>query len=219
MSVKPIRFNGPMVRAIADNLKTETRRPVDPQPDHSHWFGDHREAAIYQGGDKEDLVIQSPYSVGDVLWVRETYVIEHGWDAVHYPPPFTDGRPVKYLAMGQWYEQCHYRATDPTPALDYHDGTEGPCCRWKPSIHMPREWARLFLLVTAVRCEPLQKITEEGAIAEGFAVWERNDDCPMQYSALTVFRDDWNSIYAKRGLGFAEDPWVWVTKFERTEAP
>jgi hypothetical protein len=232
MSVKPIPFNGQMVRATLDGLKSETRKPVDPQPPantlaicESRCFDNWRveKPSNVQGGAGTEWYvhgrIQSPYSVGDVLWVRETHTIESSFNVDAYPPPFTDGRPTQHFedeAWGEWWEQCHYRATDAEPELCYEDA-DGPCCRWKPSIHMPRWAARIFLLVTAVRCEPLQKITEVGAIAEGCS---GGHDCVPGYFFATPkehFRHNWNSIYAKRGLGFAADPWVWVTTFERTE--
>lgn len=107
---------------------------------------------------------------GDRLWVRETCLVESDYDVdIDYVPPFTDGRPVLYEECddrGRYWRQPHYRATDPAPemACDKH---EGPCCHWKPAIHMPRWASRLTLIVTGVKVERLQDISERDAQAEG----------------------------------------------------
>lgn len=131
--------------------------------------------------------MKSPCEVGDVLWVRET---------------FDD------VAMGHpWY----YKA----------DGDLRPECRkgerWMPSIHMPKEAARIFLKVKDVRIEKLWAMDEETAIAEGFEDSPAGTDSPLQrFSELwdkTIKRDD------LREFGYHADPWVWVIEFERCEKP
>ena len=86
-------------------------------------------------------------------------------------------------------------------------------CRWKPSIHMPKWAARIWLEVTGVRVERVQDISEEDAIAEGIPRGA------VQYCghAIRLFRDLWDSINAKRGYPWEVNPWVWVVEFKRTE--
>lgn len=139
MKIKPILFSAPMIRALLDGRKTQTRR------------------------------LKFEYEPGDLLWVRETYVLESNRDvSIQYPPPFSDGRPLlerKTPDWGDYWVQPHYRATDPAPELD--QGEDGPTCKWRPSIFMPRWASRFTQEVTAVRKERLQDISEEDALAEG----------------------------------------------------
>jgi len=86
--------------------------------------------------------IRCPYPVGTEVWCAETFVIETNFNIVDYPPPFNDERPIRRhenFDYGPWWEQPHYRATDPTPDLAYDDLDE-PHCRWVPSVRMP-QWA------------------------------------------------------------------------------
>lgn len=136
---KPILFNTEMVQAILDNLKTVTRRVVKPQP---VMYGFLETCFDWSN-------VKAPYSPGDILYVRETFC---GWNL----PIFG----MKYC----------YKATDPNgnrapTGQDPDDDWE--VRPWRPSIHMPKEAARLFLRVTNVRVERLQDITEEQAKAEG----------------------------------------------------
>ena len=79
--------------------------------------------------------------------------------------------------------------------------------RWRPSIHMPRAAARLFLRVTGVRCERLQEISDADAKAEGM-------DSPSY--PIIQFKDLWRELNDKRdGCGWESNPWVWVYEFER----
>ena len=92
--------------------------------------------------------------------------------------------------------------------------------RWHPSIHMPREAARIFLRVTEVRVERLHEITEEQARAEGVKGWmaATDRDWDKNPNHLLAFRHAWNSTLKKsdRALyGWEANPWVWVIEFER----
>ncbi|WP_440285095.1 hypothetical protein [Eshraghiella crossota] len=81
--------------------------------------------------------------------------------------------------------------------------------KWKPSIHMPKEAARIWLKVTDVRVERLQDMTDDDAEAEG---------CFDYTSTALGFPDVWDSTIKKSDLdryGWAADPWVWVIEFER----
>ena len=205
MKERPILFSGPMVRAILDGRKTQTRRVMKPQPDHHEnenlpghfgtWFHDwnldHDAATI------DDIIKYCPFGrPSDRLWVRETFVVDY---------------EVGEGTRGGIPPAVFYRATDDgktnfTPGMEH----------WKPSIHMPRKYCRLLLDVKAIRVERLQEITEEAAIAEGVdavsladaprqAVWSRRQD----------FAQLWDSLNKKRGFGWDLNPWVWVVSFER----
>ena len=97
--------------------------------------------------------------------------------------------------------------------------------RWKPSIHMPKEAARIWLEVTDVRVERLQDITEEGAKAEGVN-WKNGKNVgweeKMRHTAIERFAEIWESTVKKSDIdryGWNANPWVWVIEFERCEKP
>jgi len=139
-----------------------------------------------------------PYHVGDILWVRETWC---KW----------------WLPHGEW--RYIYKATSPhgntAPAMPDSDD-EPFTMPWRPSIHMPKEAARLFLLVTSVRIQRLQEITSGEAVAEGIKSNLRN---PSEAAdALIAFEELWNSTIKPADLpryGWEANPWVWVIEFER----
>ena len=103
--------------------------------------------------------------------------------------------------------------------------------KWKPSIHMPKEAARIWLKVTDVRVERLQEISEDGAVKEGIYVANCKDcnapfgcdACPDEgYNEIDEFVELWNSTIKKFDIdryGWNANPWVWVIKFERCEKP
>ena len=192
MAEKPILFNTPMVQAIQDLRKRMTRRPVRDKT-----FLEMVDAGFTDDFMKlpdNNFASVCRYQVGDILYVRETFC---------------------YHKVGDWYG---YRADGDYRDLDL---------RWRPSIHMPKEAARLFLRVTGVMVERLQEITEEDALAEGFepvrcgcfnrGAWGCTDcmNTGMLEPAMLGFVDTWNDIYAKRGYGWEQNPWVEVTEFER----
>ena len=180
--MKPILFTDEMVRAILDGRKTRTQRPLKPQ------LYDDAKIIIGEIGSSKGVAyigdsmsgghvtrVVSPFGkVGDRLWVRETFCLEHRVE-LDQPPPFTDGRPIRWEFEGMesdpegadMWLQPHYRATDPTPELAYEDTDGEPTVRWKPSLHMPRWASRITLEITDVRVERVQEITEKEAKAEG----------------------------------------------------
>lgn len=235
----PILMSGPMVRATLDDGKSQTRRIVKPQPpdgyrpfiipDASDGIAMWAVAAGEIGNETSDVAVRRcPYGgVGSILWVRETFVIEsnHYTASVNeYPPPFTDGRPTNWHTGnedGDWWEQCHYRATDPDPALHYGD-LEDPHCRWRPSIFMPRWASRLTLEITQVRAERLCDITEEDAQSEGAEREFRTvvmdprglRDYHIPNSYRGGFANLWEEIYGKK-YPWASSPWVWAITYKR----
>lgn len=219
MKERPILFSSPMVRAILDGRKTQTRRVVskanslrDGSPWHKSLPFDAHDwpSAWVDGGPSpagnvgpylkvpfhEDDTVHRVYpkwSVGEQLWVKET----------HYPH---DGH-VTF-------------ATDCTT-----DGVRLMRGMWKPSIFMRRLYSRIQLEITGVRVERLNAISEADAKAEGIQRygdglwkcynsdfgWEAVSDPVMSYRSL------WDSINAKTGFGWEANPWVWVIEFRRLE--
>lgn len=225
MKERPIIFSAPMVRAILEGKKTQTRRGVKPVlPMHIErlrpWFREKPGVWIDADGTNEER--RCPYGVvGDRLWVRETWCLasdDYGDD--NWPPP--DGRP-----SGTYDEKCWYRATEPDV-----EGAEGKS-PWRPSIFMPRWASRITLEIADVRVERLQDISEEDARSEGirevtkdgevrkFCVYDRGDYsatpwADMPRSARAAFSALWDSI---NGDGaWASNPWVWALTFKRDGA-
>ena len=183
MTERPIMFKGPMVRAILDGTKTQTRRLVN----------------VKRG---------CPYGcVGDRLWVRETFSLLNA----NYIP--VEGRNPLFTHVS-------YRADH----ID-KDG-DGPAhpMKWRPSIFMPRGSSRIELEVTEIRAMRLQDISEEDAEAEGAMTWWNGLSRKEQAEAYdggrgptAAFRMLWDSINAKRGVGWNTNPWVWAVSFRRVK--
>ena len=166
MAIKPILFNTEMVRAILDGRKSCTRRICKDAnectvPDMDFYNADMRTYAVHNFADKkhtEQLSIAErtcPICPGDILYVRETWERFECWNCEGDERGNCPKEPQKSV----FDKTCGcymYRATDEI----YGDA------RWHPSIHMPKEAARIWLKVTDVRVERLQEITEDGAKAE-----------------------------------------------------
>lgn len=193
MRIIPILFSTPMVKAILEGRKTQTRRVVKPQP------GDHPNDDGYM----TSILSRCRYQPGDILWVRETW-----------------------REMGIISEPYAYKADETPLALVGESGNILMATyRYKPSIHMPREAARLFLLVEDVRVERLQNISEEDAVKEGCrAGYESSGDGKFEdvieheWTARENFYTTWQELYAKK-YPRKSNPWVWVISYERTERP
>ena len=193
--MKPILFNTPMVQAILAGNKTQTRRVVKPQPQ-----GDTAEIvkddgcffAIISGNGHFDPFFPR-YKPGDVLYVRETW--QGGCKHFIYRADKDNRGNAAY-----YNEHCRLSGG------------------WRPSIHMPREAARIFLRVTDVRVERLRDIDENGAIAEGFYKgWRLDCHGPIALSARQAFMWFWETMTRKAPAAqrWACNPWVWVYSFER----
>lgn len=230
MKERPILFNSEMVNAILDGRKCLARRIINPQPDcvtpktnNPVWL------EVSHG-----KYIKCRYGrPGDKLWVRETFCVEsnHQIEFEDYRPPFNDGRPVRLV--GDNWEQCHYRATDPCPELVYDDDAFGSC-KWKPSIHMPRWASRILLEVVNVRVERLNDISDEDAIAEGMKAITKDGGITIKYgipdrdglpgndnigwvwqewraNPIDAYKKLWESINGQGSWDL--NPWVWVVEF------
>jgi len=211
MKERPILFNDPMVCAITDGRKTQTRRIVNPQPyciAHPQpigekWYVDYSSEAwgIYdtyaEMFDEYRRLIKCPYGkVGDRLWVREE------WGA-------------KWEGSEKWVENAGsnqdgsqpiaYRASGDTAFRDF----------WKPSSSMPRWASRITLEIVAVRIERLEDISFDDIDAEGAL---RVDCIYTDQCAKDYFAKLWDSINGKKeGAEWESNPFVWVIEFKRLE--
>lgn len=221
--MKPILFNTEMVRAILEGRKTVTRRVVKPQPCDGHgcvkfkqWFRLDWYTTLARFEDDVSAALcdrKPPYQSGDILWVRETWQFIPCIDCRAYARKGCAETPTTYEDRDSVGEGCFiYRASDPEP--------DRVC--WRPSIHMPKEAARLFLRVTGVRAERLQEITQEDVEREGID-WIKNpllryDLTTMQSESKRRFAPLWDSTIKPADLalyGWKTNPWVWVIEFER----
>lgn len=198
MSIKPILFNTEMVRAILDGRKSCTRRLVTTRRKDACGFyvtkkADGTFSGIYEYDENESMFdnpLMPPYQPGDILYVRETWC----------------GLPVNEAGHMRGHTIYYYKADGELRPKGWR-GT------WHPSIHMPKEAARIWLKVTDVRVERLQDMTDDDAEAEG---------CFDYTSTALGFFDVWDSTIKKSDLdryGWNANPWVWVIKFERCEKP
>jgi len=210
MKERGIIFNGEMVRAVLDGVKTQTRRPLKVQPPSdeyellnimsstersregkSHWaiLNDSKTNVLKS----DERYFACPFGqIGDRIWVRETFA-----------SIFKDEGPV-----------C-YRATDSS----MHSGA------WTPSIHMPRWASRITLEITNIRVERVQDISEQDAIADGFKAlpgckWhtfeEADAGMPMHdHTACDAFEAFWCNQYGEES--WSSNDWVWVIEFKRID--
>lgn len=187
--MRPILFSAPMVRAILDGRKTQTRRIVKPQPT-DFTTGPcpcAGTSALWPAVENRGLVARAvcPYGLpGDRLWVKET---------------FCD------VSRETSKKQFVYRA-DLSPA-ELAEWGETVCLPWKPSIFMPRSASRITLENTAVRMERLQDISEADAKLEGCC------GVTSTHFGFPNYRHVWESINGP-SLWDA-NPWVWVISFKR----
>lgn len=203
MAIKPILFNTEMVRAILNRRKSCTKRLIKPQPDEKHTYPlgfvndstERKDIGSFGFGTSElggsIQYMKPPYHPGDILYVRETWYKD------------------KYRYM--------YRANYSDSEKFYRDGKEIKI-KWHPSIHMPKEAARIWLKVTDVRVQRLQDMDKMDAVKEGIDTRL----CINLNHALAKFKKLWNSTIKKSDLdryGWNANPWVWVIEFERCEKP
>lgn len=194
MKERPILFSGPMVKAILEGRKTQTRRVVKHRQV-LEWLSD---TTITPASATEWCQFQP----GDHAWVRETWadLRGKGFDA--------------QVAYG----------VDTRPGSDGDDARKSFGVKWRPSIHMPRWANRITLEITGVRVQRLQEISDDAVLDEGFerksfcdceACSRGNLYCTADKGAtLRDFVDLWDSI-AKPGQDWAANPWVWVIEFKR----
>ena len=208
--VLPILFNTEMVRAILDGRKSCTRRLVKfLSGENPRWTGYIKDGLVLYNGKNEPCIRKAPYQPGDILYVRETWERFECWNCEGDERGNCPKEPQKSV----FDKTCGcymYRATDEI----YGDA------RWHPSIHMPKEAARIWLKVTGVRVERLQDITSDQISREGVEVEYPHvlNGEEKRYAFSTL----WNSTIKKSDIdsyGWNANPWVWVIEFERCEKP
>lgn len=233
---RPILFSAPMVKAILEGRKTQTRRIVKPQPpdsiDESHGT-ELRKRAPYalldddgnyggRGFQDENTHYKCPYGkIGERLWVRETCWSDGHY--VYYPANFGH---KSFGSSDESYERLlrlnHYA---------------GGMCEKVPSIHMPRWACRIILEIEKIRVERLHEITNADCVAEGIEplgderVTERISSgfealpepirvqagkFDNRYSTVRgLFAGLWQQIHGVES--WLADPWVWVIEFRKLE--
>lgn len=229
---RPILFSAPMVRALLDGTKTQTRRVVtNPHrndygfvlQDYGKGWWPYRshdgESGCYLDRQKDgdyysEASLRCPFGQsGDRLWVREAWQHHEGGAVYDAAGGVAD----------TFEPETIYRAS--------HPNYPGP---WRPSIHMPRWASRIDLEVTGVRVERLQDISEGDALAEGITSvrspewdgahwpkWRREFDAakargakpPLGPSPSEVYRALWEDISSAKS--WAANPWVWAVTFRR----
>jgi len=206
MKSRPILFSGPMVRALLDGSKTQTRRVVKPQfahdaipcemgatNEHGHQITGHSGMWWCEADCNQEKAVRCPYGqAGDQLWVRETWA-----------------RTV----VGAGTAMVVYREGD--NRTDYG----GP---WKPGIHMFQRDSRITLEIKGVRVERLQDISKADAIAEGCTQNHNGyywggphpvSGLKQMATAKSAYQDLWESINSPGSWN--SNPWVWVIEFKR----
>lgn len=235
MVIKPILFNTEMVRAILDGRKSCTRRVVKAQPDEKHTFPlgfitgstEKKDLGCFGFGTNENSgsiqFAKPPYQPGDILYVRETV-----WQKIGY---YLD---IDGETKPSWYNEFKYVASDEKPETGWNYS-------WakRPSIHMPKEAARIWLKVIDVRVERLQEMKPVDVIKEGAYpdCWDclntygesgsqccygTEEQCSQCDEVMMEWEKLWTSTIKKSDLdryGWDANPWVWVIEFERCEKP
>jgi hypothetical protein len=195
MKERPILFSGPLVRAILDGRKTQTRRVVKTTDS-----GRVKAAGSAKNWHLDDpnAVLACPYGVpGDRLWVRET------WSAI---PVYEVDNGV-YEAGEPYHKVPKEKPSNAHVIYAADTDAEGP---FRPSIHMPRWASRILLEVDSVRVERLNDISELDAKAEGCFPRETEDGW---LSCRTAFCELWEAINGPDS--WDANPWVWVVEFGR----
>jgi hypothetical protein len=227
---RPILFSGPMVKAILEGRKTETRRIIKPQPywmpgrpdwqppnpDQWGWDPNQDHHHIWRADEDPNQGDWGPWmrsmclfgQPGDRLWVRETARLSsmsgYGGEITHvrleYRVPDRDHVRVR-----------EFKQPDP----GHYDFD-----RWTPSIHMPRWASRLTLEITAIRVERLQEISLDSVIAEGIEPVQDGPHANQYWREETgaKFIDLWDKINGQRsGCSWEANPFVWVIGFRRID--
>ena len=194
--MKPMLMNTEMVKAILAGRKTVTRRLIKPQPPFDN-------DSIYLRYVKDGIGRFGQGTPGNSCALCDRKMPYQSGDVLYVRETWCKG------SLNGGADQYFYRADD----NDFH-------CQWRPSIHMPKEAARIFLRVTGVRVERLQDIRLEGCLAEGVQLTflEERDFAKRGLIAWQRYSTVWDSTIKKSDLGkygWDANPWVWVISFER----
>ncbi len=204
--ILPILLNTEMVKATLAGGKTCTRRVIKDTVKENQEINKNGkgEFELYDITSRCSIpkgkIYKPPYQPGDILYVRETW--------------------------SEWTDGYIYKAwNSPFPQVG-----KSSVMKWKPSIHMPKEAARIWLKVTNVRVERLQKMTDEDCEKEGLENACKKceshlfncDICMNNDGIKEEFKELWDSTIKKADIdkyGWSANPWVWVIEFERCEEP
>jgi len=211
----PILFTTEMVQAILRRRKVQTRRILNPQPPNvdsvswsayeSAWFGHSYQGGMATGQLFKDKIPK--YDVGDLLYVRETFAYLKPMTVHHAPRQNVVFKTGGDGELAEW-DKSHF---------------EGE--KWRPCIHMPKAFSRIWLKIVSLDIERVQDITDDDINAEGVSLLK---GCIL--SERQVFSVLWNSINGERMIdlsiaghdtkmlcGWDQNPLVWVIGFERIE--
>ena len=219
-----LMFKAPLVRAILSGQKTQTRR-IAKDVKHPDW-GNLYTPSVLAREPQHTIDAACPYGgPGDRIYVRETWAdliavspssdepvaIGPGERLIETPTSWTDDKGrTRWNYDGQ---VIAYRANSNVEFCD-GDGFSGEFAdksdmpRWRPSIHMPKEFARIWLEITGVRVERLLSITEADAKAEGAVL----KNSPAAH--LTSYRRGFQELWESTGGDWPANPWVWVIDFK-----
>lgn len=216
---KPILFNTEMVKAILEGEKTVTRRiiklPKHVEEQENGLYTLYAEGGAYIDAKFETVkdYINPPYKIGDILYVRETWC--------DTTKDLKDDSDLEVGGCRYIFKVDDNGHRQPIIEVDVK--------RWRPSIHMPKEAARIFLEVTNVRVERLQDITEEGAREEGVRQYTKDGEVfkyavnehqykwsEMPRNPIEAFKKLWDSCYNLPKC-WNYNPWVWVIEFKRVD--
>ena len=230
---KPILFSTEMVKAILEGRKAQTRRMIKPQP---IFYGrnDNRIAVEFRNNIFEfyDVKRNDPFSIlgsskpkfqiGNILWVREKFEYFGASFSLHDDDLELCGEVIFNYYASKNENLKEIIVKNILAKYAFANINKG----WKPSIHMPKEAARIFLEVTNVRVERLQNISEENAIAEGiervsiapFVHRFKNYLCNNKFiGPEESFKTLWMKINGEDSWN--ANPWVWVYEFKVVEKP
>lgn len=215
----PLIFGRHMVWALREHKKTQTRRPLRKQP-----AGTVIPIGNNEFRDEENLIFRPPARPGDIFWGREAWctlpdgriAYQTGGEVYRWLVG-PDGRRF-YILEGHLNGYCLCDTKGPRFSRDTFPG------RWRPSIHMPFEVARIFLRIEAVDLARVQDITEEDAWAEGTEDlendWSAESLCATakRYGlcvedARCTYAHLWDTMYGSGAYSWAKNPYVWTYTF------
>ena len=197
MKARPILFSAPMVRALLAGRKTQTRRIIKPQPIAVRDVDGPKICPMCLPPLQSFAMTCKLGKPGDQLWVRETWQAVKPW-----------GIGYELCNPAHMDAEIHYRATAEKMV---------PELPWRPSIFMPRFASRITLEITEIRCERLNKISDDDAQAEGIYLnqndwWDCGNGLRGESSPMAAYRALWETI---NGPGsWSANPWVWVISFQ-----
>jgi len=208
--MKSVVFCKRSVLAWQENGKTQTRRPVKPQPEEDDWvlsvgFNGRWGWMVSLGHKKgfECHPVRQPYAVGDICWIREALVSAERYD----PTSSTYADMVAYCADGEYAE------FDGWPRYWYweHDKL--------PSIFMPRWACRHYAKVVSVRAERLQDISFDDAVAEGMPAFTHMGGVLLATPTnhRRWYMEWWADLHRKLGMRWKDNPWVWAYGLEKAD--